>query len=54
MAESVCKHNAAMGLLGDGVPEGVVRTNYQNIQCQIRMDWFYPEQGIVDLKPVTI
>jgi len=50
MAEGVHKHEIAMNLLADGVPEGVVRTNYQDIKCQIRMDWFHPEHGIVDLK----
>ena len=30
--------------------EGVVRAEYRGVPCQIRMDWFSPKHGIVDLK----
>jgi len=50
MNESVHTHAVAMGLLADGEPEGVVRADYCGMPCQIRMDWFDPHQGIVDLK----
>ena len=47
---SVLKHKEAMSLLKEGVAEGVVRTEYCGVPCQIRMDWFNPEHGLVDLK----
>ena len=50
MNEAVRTHEVAMGLLADGVPEGVVRADYCGVPCQIRMDWFEPHRGIVDLK----
>lgn len=50
MAASVRGHGLASQLLADGVPEGVVLTDYCGLACQIRMDWFDPHQGIVDLK----
>lgn len=50
MAANVRAHELAGRLLADGVPEGVVRTDYCGLSCQIRMDWFDPHQGIVDLK----
>ncbi len=50
MNESVRMHAVAMGLLEYGQAEGVVRADYCGMPCQIRMDWFEPQQGIVDLK----
>lgn len=47
---SVENHTVAKDLLSTGVAEAVVRTDYCGIPCQIRMDWFNPEMGIVDLK----
>ncbi|MDD5698885.1 MAG: PD-(D/E)XK nuclease-like domain-containing protein [Victivallaceae bacterium] len=43
-------HNGAAKLLQDGVAEGVVRTEYRGVPCQIRMDFFNSESGIIDLK----
>ncbi len=40
----------AVELLMDGVAEGVVRSKINGIPCQIRMDWFSPKHGLVDLK----
>ena len=40
----------ACQLLEQGKAEGVVRTTYRNLPCQIRIDWTNPEFGIVDLK----
>ena len=40
----------ACKLLDSGRAEGVVRANYCNLPCQIRIDWTHPEHGIVDLK----
>ena len=37
-------------LLPGGIAEGVVRAEIEGIQCQIRMDYFHPDVGIVDLK----
>ena len=50
MANGVRRNALAQDLLSQGVPEAVVRTVYCNMPCQIRMDWFDPHQGIVDLK----
>jgi hypothetical protein len=50
MAEGVQQNAEAKRLLAEGVAEGVVRTEYCGVPCQIRMDWFNPQQGIVDLK----
>ena len=47
---SVWLHHAASELLSNGVAEGVVRTEYCGVPCQIRMDWYSPESGLVDLK----
>lgn len=50
MAMSVREHELASQLLAEGEPEGVVRTEYCGVPCQIRMDWFDPHCGFVDLK----
>jgi hypothetical protein len=50
MAAGVRNQQIAMDLLSSGMPEGVVRTEYCGVPCQIRMDWFDPHQGIIDLK----
>ena len=50
LQKSVWLHDAAAELLDDGSPEGVIRTEYCGVPCQIRMDWFSPEHGIADLK----
>ncbi|MFN3193860.1 MAG: PD-(D/E)XK nuclease-like domain-containing protein [Aureliella sp.] len=47
---SVLVHPVAERLLDDGVAEGVLRTTYRGAPCQVRLDWFSPEHGIVDLK----
>ena len=40
----------ASELLNDGQAEGVIRTEYCGVPCQIRMDWFSPKHGLIDLK----
>lgn len=50
IAEGVRAHPHVRELLAEGVPEGVVRTEYRGMACQSRIDWFHPEFGIVDLK----
>jgi hypothetical protein len=47
---SVHSHDEAAILLKNGTPEGVLRASYGGVDCQIRMDWFSDEVGIVDLK----
>lgn len=47
---AVWLHAEAGDLLSDGVAEGTVRTEYCGEPCQIRMDYFNPGAGIVDLK----
>jgi len=50
MTEGVHAHGMAVNLLSDGIAEGVVRAEYGDMPCQIRMDWFDAHGGIVDLK----
>ena len=50
MSAGVARCDAAVALLLIGSPEGVARTEYCKAQCQIRIDWFNPNRGIVDLK----
>jgi len=50
LRQSVEAHQHARELYSDGIPEGVARANYAGVPCQVRMDWFNPECGIVDLK----
>jgi len=50
MATNVLAHELAGRLLSEGEAESVVRSDYCGVGCQIRMDWFDPHQGIVDLK----
>jgi len=52
MADSVKLHSLAQELLSDGVAEGVVRADYCDTPCQIRMDWLNPHQALCDLKTV--
>lgn len=47
---SVLGHMDAAKLLENGAAEGVVRAEYCGVPCQIRMDWFNPVHGLVDLK----
>lgn len=48
--DGVRSHAVAKRLLKSGVAEGVVRETYCDVPCQVRIDWFNPEHGIVDLK----
>jgi len=50
LALAVGQHEKAKTLLAEGVPERVVRNLYCGVPSQIRMDWFNPLYGIVDLK----
>ena len=50
LQKSVWTHPTASALLDGGVSEATVRAEYCNVPCQIRMDWFSPEHGLVDLK----
>ena len=50
LQKSVWTHDIATQLLEKGSPEGVLRASYCDVPCQIRMDWFSPEYGLVDLK----
>jgi hypothetical protein len=52
MADSVQRHEIAHDLLSEGIAEGVVRTEYCGVPCQIRIDWFAPHRAICDLKTV--
>lgn len=50
LQKSVWLHSLASELLLEGVAEGVVRKEYCGVPCQIRMDWFSPKYGLIDLK----
>lgn len=50
MASGVGGNTKAVDLLLEGKAEGVVRTEYYGVACQIRLDWVNSHQGIVDLK----
>lgn len=50
MAHQVKENVEAQLLLCQGVSEGVVRCELEGVPCQIRIDWFNPKEGIVDLK----
>ena len=43
-------HIEAGNLLQDGIAEGVIRTEYCGMPCQIRMDFFNERYGVIDLK----
>lgn len=40
----------ARRLVSTGIAEGVIRTNLYGIESQIRIDWFNPDEGMIDLK----
>lgn len=50
LAMSVWTHTETMKMLLSGVAEAVVRRKYCDIPCQIRMDFFNPAYGIIELK----
>ena len=47
---AVLLHPVAERLLDDGAAERVLRCDYTGLPCQVRLDWFSPQHGIVDLK----
>lgn len=48
--DAVDDNKEAKKLLKNGFAEAVVRAKLFDVPCQIRMDWFNPEEGLVDLK----
>lgn len=50
MHAGIHRNAYASELLATGQAEGVVRAEYCGLPCQIRLDWFNPQVGIVDLK----
>lgn len=54
MNDSVSDNTDARQLLRQGIPEGVLRSSINGIECQIRVDWFNPDYNgrpvMVDLK----
>jgi len=50
LAAGVAMNDRAVDLLLYGRAEGVVRTAYAGVPCQIRIDWTHPHEGVVDLK----
>jgi len=50
MASGVGMNDEAVDLLVYGKAEGVVRAEYCDVPCQIRIDWVHAQRGIVDFK----
>lgn len=50
MENAVRNHSQASHLLSNGNAEATIRATYGDTPCQIRMDFFNPTCGIVDLK----
>jgi hypothetical protein len=50
MACGVAMNDEAVDLLLYGRSEGVLRAEYCDTPCQVRLDWVHPHRGIVDLK----
>ena len=50
LAAGISMNDEAVNLILYGRAEGVVRTDYCDTPCQIRIDWTHPHRGIVDLK----
>ena len=50
MQRAVLTHPNASSLVTGGIAEGVIRADYCGMPCQIRMDYFHPKRGLVDLK----
>ena len=50
IASGVAMNDEAIDLLLYGRAEGVVRVEYCDTPCQVRLDWTHPHRGIVDLK----
>ncbi len=50
MAGGVALNDKAVDLLLYGRSEGVIRADYCDTPCQIRIDWIHPHRGIVDFK----
>ncbi len=50
LAVGVAMNEHAVDLIVDGVAEGVVREVLNDVRSQIRLDWYNPTCGIVDLK----
>ena len=50
LAQGVALNENAVQLLCEGRAEGVLRAEYGGVRCQIRLDWYNPAYGFVDLK----
>ncbi len=50
LATGLATNTQAVDLIVDGQAEGVVRSKYCEMPCQVRLDWVNPERGLVDLK----
>lgn len=50
LASGVSMNPEALDLLLYGRSEGVLRREYCDLPCQIRIDWTHPHRGIVDFK----
>jgi hypothetical protein len=50
LTAGVKRNPHANKLLSSGQAEAVVRGFFEGLKCQIRIDWFNPDHGIVDLK----
>lgn len=47
LAFGYLSHDGAKDLLSNGIPHGIVRSQYCGVPCQSRIDWLNPKRGIV-------
>lgn len=50
LRDAVTRHPEAGRLLQQGIAEHSARTEYEDLPCQIRLDWLTPEDVAVDIK----
>jgi len=50
MSASIMSHPIAKKMFSAGVSEHVVRAELHGVKCQIRIDYYTPDRGIIDLK----
>ena len=48
--DNVMRHPKAVELLSHGLPEGTIRATLEEVDMQMRLDWFSDRSGITDLK----
>lgn len=49
MRDSIVAHEGAKILLSEGRPDSTIRMVYEDVPCQVHLDWFSEWHGIVEL-----